>query len=114
LFFMEKIPWDDFERVELRVGTVVEVDDFPEAKTPAYKLKIDFGKFGVKHSSAQIVHLYQKDELVGKQVICVTNFKPKQIANFVSEVLLTGLVMDGKCVAIAQPDRHVEDGLKLA
>ena len=109
------ISWQDFEKVELRIGTIVEVDDFPEAKNPSYKLKIDFGEaLGIKQSSAQITKLYQKEELIGKQVIAVTNFPPKQIANFMSECLVTGFVLDDGEVVLAQPERKVPNGKKLA
>lgn len=109
-----KIKWEDFEKVELRIGTIIEVEDFPEAKKPAYKLKIDFGKFGIKKSSAQITDLYKKEELKGKQVLCVTNFPPKQIGNFMSECLTTGFVLDDGKVVIAVPERKVPNGVKLA
>ena len=111
---MSEITWNDFEKVDIRVGTVIQIEDFPEAKKPAYKLKVDFGKFGVKNSSAQITELYKKEELLGKQVICVTNFPPRQIANFMSEVLTTGFVLENGKVVLAVPERKVPDGLKLA
>ncbi|MBU0662461.1 MAG: tRNA-binding protein [Candidatus Diapherotrites archaeon] len=111
---MADINWGDFEKVEILVGTIVEVDDFPEAKKPAYKLLIDFGESGVKKSSAQITTLYKKKDLLGRQVICVTNFPPKQIANFTSEVLTTGFVLQNGDVVLAEPERKVPNGLKLA
>lgn len=111
---MEIIQWSDFEKVELRVGTITDVHDFPEAKKPAYKLMIDLGTFGTKKSSAQLTMLYSKQELLNKQVICVTNFPPKQIGNYISEVLTTGFVMDGGEVVLAVPDKSVSNGIKLA
>ena len=87
---MEEINWNDFEKVELRAGTVLEVFDFPEARKPAYKLKVDFGEFGIKMSSAQITAHYTKEELVGQQIIGVINFPKKQIGKFMSEFLVTG------------------------
>ena len=111
---MDLIEWHDFEKIELLVGTIVEVEDFPEAKKPAYKLKVDLGsKIGIKSSSAQITKLYSKEDLLGKQVFCVVNFKPKKIGPFISEVLTTGLVQ-GEEVVLAVPERKVPNGSKLA
>jgi tRNA-binding protein len=107
------ITWNDFEKVEMRVGTILEADDFPQAKNSSYKLKIDFGKLGVKQSSAQITKLYKKEDLTGKQVIAVVNFPPKQIANFISECLVLGVVKDEE-VVLLQPERLVENGFRIA
>lgn len=111
---MTQITWNDFEKVDIRVGTIIKIEDFPEARTAAYKLLVDFGKYGTKKSSAQITRLYKKEDLLGKQVVCVTNFPPKQIGNFVSEVLTTGFVLDNGDVVLAMPERKVPNGLKLA
>ncbi len=108
------ITWQDFEKVEMRVGTVLEAADFPEAKNPAYKLTVDFGSHGIKKSSAQITKLYKKEDLVGKQVIAVTNFPPKQIADFVSECLVLGVVMENKEIVLLQPERKVANGFRIA
>lgn len=111
---METIEWDDFEKIELLAGTIVEVEEFPEARKPAYKLKIDLGPtIGIKCSSAQITTLYTREDLLGKQVLCVVNFKPKKIGPYTSEVLTTGLVQ-GKDVVLAIPERLVPNGSKLA
>jgi tRNA-binding protein len=111
---MTLITWNDFEKVEMRVGTVLEADDFPKARNPSYKLKIDFGKFGVKKTSAQLTQLYKKEDFIGKQVIAVTNFPPKQIADFMSECLVVGVILDNKEVVLLQPERIVANGLKIA
>jgi tRNA-binding protein len=106
------ISWEDFEKVDLRVGTILKAEDFPEANKPAYKLEIDFGELGIKKSSAQITQLYTKEELVGKQVLAVTNFPPKQVANLMSECLVTGFITS-EGVVLASLDKKVENGLKL-
>jgi len=108
------ITWNDFEKVEIRVGTVIEAEDFPEAKNPSYKLKIDFGEFGIKKSSAQITRLYKKEGLLNKQVIAVVNFPPKQIANFISECLVLGVVLENKEVVLLMPERKVKNGHRIA
>ncbi|MDD3083485.1 MAG: tRNA-binding protein [Candidatus ainarchaeum sp.] len=106
------ISWQEFEKVNLRIGTIIKVDDFPEAKKPAYKLEIDFGEFGIKKSSAQITQLYKKEDLIGKQIIAVTNFPPKQVANFISECLVTGFITENG-VVLATIDKKTKNGLKL-
>ncbi len=109
------ISWQDFEQVELRVGTIVEVQDFPEARKPAYVVTADFGNdIGIKKASAQITHLYAKESLRGKQIIGVVNFPPKQIGPIRSEFLVTGFVQDGGEVVLAVPDKTVANGIKLA
>ena len=111
---MEQISWSDFEKIQLRAGTVVEVIEFPEARKPAYILKIDFGsEIGIKQSSAQICDLYPLEELKGKQVICVINFPPKKIGPFISECLVTGLYREDGPVVLAIPEREVQDGARL-
>jgi tRNA-binding protein len=109
-----QISWQDFEAIEIRVGTIVDVREFPQARKPAYQLKVDFGEFGIKKSSAQITDIYAATDLVGKQVIAVTNFPPKQIGSFMSECLVTGFVQPDGSVVLAVPDRPVNDGLRLA
>ena len=112
---MVTISWEDFEQVELRVGTIVEVRNFPEARKPAYIVTADFGKdIGIKKASAQITHLYTKESLRGKQIIGVVNFPPKQIGPIRSEFLVTGFVQDGGEVVLAVPDKIVANGIKLA
>ncbi len=110
---MEEINWDDFEKVELRVGTILDVLDFPEARKPAYKIKADFGDLGVKWSSAQITRHYTKSELKGRQVIGVMNFPKKQIANFYSEFLVTGFADPEGHIVLASVERPVPNGSAL-
>ncbi len=108
-----ELSWVDFEKVEMRVGTVLEASDFPEAQNPAYQLIIDFGEtIGTLKSSAQITTVYAKEELLGKQVIAVINFPKKQIANFMSECLVLGCV-EGKDVTLIQPGKKVPNGLQV-
>lgn len=110
---MNEINWEEFTKVELRAGTIVQVEDFPEAKKPAYKLTLDLGsEIGIKRSSAQITALYTKEELIGKQVICVVNFPKKQIGPFISEVLTTGFI-EQEGVVLAVPDKRIKNGSKL-
>ena len=110
---MDHITWDDFAKIEIRVGTITEVNDFLKAKNPAWQVTIDFGELGIKKSSAQITHLYDKASLIGKQVVAVVNFPPKQIANFFSECLVLGVYTDKKEVVLLTPDRPVENGWKI-
>ncbi len=110
---MQPISWNDFEKVELRVGTIIEVQEFPEARKPAYKLTIDFGECGIKKSSAQITIHYKKEDLIGRQVIGVINFPPKQIGPFISECLTTGFADEEGNVVLAQPERKVPNGSKM-
>jgi tRNA-binding protein len=107
------ITWDDFEKLDIRVGTIAEVTDFPKARKPSYQIKIDFGSLGMKQSSAQITNLYSKEDLIGKQVVAVVNFRPKQIANFFSECLILGVYTDQNEVVLLQPERIVENGGRI-
>lgn len=110
----ETISWEDFSKIDMRVGTIIDVADFPEAHNPAYQVKIDFGGYlGIKKSSAQITNLYTKEDLLGKQVIAVINFQKKQIANFISECLILGAV-ERKDVVLLQPESSVPNGLKIS
>jgi len=111
---VDQITWGDFEKVEIRVGRVIEAEDFPQARKPAYRLKIDFGELGVKRSSAQITKYYKREELVGRQVLAVVNFPPRQIANFFSEVLTLGVVQGEGDIVLIGPDREVPLGRRIA
>ncbi|MHA2224183.1 MAG: tRNA-binding protein [Candidatus Hodarchaeales archaeon] len=108
------ISWDDFQKIDIRVGTIIEVSDFKKARNPAYRFKIDFGSLGIKNSSAQITALYKKEELVNRQILAVVNFHPKQIADFISEVLILGVIVNEREVVLIKPDKEVPNGLKLA
>jgi tRNA-binding protein len=112
---LNTIEWSDFEKVELRVGTIVEALEFPQARKPAYKLKIDFGdEIGLRKSSAQIADLYTLEELVGRQIIGVVNFPPKQIGPVRSECLVTGFAREDGAIVLARPDSEAPNGARLA
>ena len=110
---MTQITYADFEKVDIRAGRITKAEDFPKARKPAYKLWIDFGELGVKKTSAQITRLYNKDELEGRMVLAVVNFPPRQVADFMSEVLVLGVVLDNDEVALIQPDRDVPPGKRI-
>ena len=107
------ITWNDFTKVEMRVGTILSAEVFKEVRNPAYKLVVDFGEFGTRKTSAQVTNLYQPEELVGKQVVAVINFPPKQIATMMSECLIMGAVGDNKDVTLISPDLKVENGTRI-
>ncbi len=111
---MTEISWQEFEKVELRVGTIMSAEAFPEAIKPAYKLTIDFGQIGVRKSSAQITDLYSLEELVGKQIIGVVNFPAKKIGPFMSECLVTGFIREDAGIVLAVPDKPANNGSRLA
>ena len=107
------ISWNDFEKVEIRTGTILTAEEFPEARKPAWKLTIDFGKLGVLKSSAQITSLYRREDLIGKQVVAVVNFPPKQIGPFLSECLVLGAYTESGEVVLLQTERGVDNGLRI-
>ncbi len=108
------ITWDDFEKIDIRAGTIIEINDFPKARKPAYQLLIDFGEpRGPRRSSAQITFHYKKEQLLNRQVIAVVNFPPKQIADFVSECLVLGVYDENNDVILLQPERPVQNGQKI-
>jgi tRNA-binding protein len=110
---MSEITWGDFEKVDIRIGTVVRAEPFPEALKPAYKLWIDLGSLGERRSSARITDRYRPEELLGRQVVCVVNFPPKRIGPFMSEVLVLGAYTDGQTVVLLRPDQDVERGSRI-
>jgi tRNA-binding protein len=110
---MKTVSWEDFEKVEIRVGTILTADRFPEARNPAYKLTVDFGPLGVKQTSAQITRRYDPARLTGRQVLAVTNFPPKKIAGFRSEVLVLGAVPEDGDVVLIAPDAEVGNGTRI-
>lgn len=110
---MKEITWSEFEQVELRAGTILEVYDFPEARKPAFKVKVDFGPYGVRMSSAQITKHYSKESLVGRQIVAVTNFPKKQIGKFMSEFLVTGFADEHGDIVLTSLERPVPNGSKL-
>ena len=111
---MDQITWDDFAKVDIRVGRIVEAEDFPQARKPAYRLQIDFGELGVKRSSAQITKHYRREDLPGRLVLAVVNFPPRQIANFFSEVLTLGVVQGEGDIVLIGPERDVPLGGRIA
>ncbi len=110
---MEEISWNDFEKVELRVGTIIEAFEYPEARKPAYKVKVDFGEFGIKMSSAQITKHYTLQDLIGRQIIGVINFPKKQIGKFMSEFLVTGFADENGDIVLSSVEKKVPNGSKL-
>ena len=111
---METINWSDFEKIDIRTGTIVNAEEFPKAKKPAYKLTIDFGnEIGIKKSSAQITNHYSTQDLLGQQIIAVVNFPPKQIADFISECLVLGVYDQNKEVILLKPQKEIANGLKI-
>jgi tRNA-binding protein len=110
----EELTWDEFMKVDMRVGTVISAEEFKEVKKPAYKMVIDFGELGKKKTSAQLTNLYKPEDIIGKQVIAVINFPPKQIANFMSECLVLGAVGENKEVTLIEPERNSKNGTKIA
>ncbi|WP_343748115.1 tRNA-binding protein [Fluviicola sp.] len=107
------LTWDEFMHVEMRVGTIITAELFKEVRNPAYKITIDFGEYGIRKTSAQVTVLYSAEELIGRQVVAVINFPPKQIANMMSECLVLGGIGDNKDVTLLQPERPVKNGTRI-
>lgn len=110
----EEISFEDFLKIDIRIGTIIEVNDFTKARKPAYQLKIDFGELGIKKSSAQITDLYSKEQLLNKQVSAIVNFKPRQIANFLSEVLVLGVYNSNSDVVLLQTSKPIKNGEQVS
>ncbi len=110
----QEITFEDFTKVDIRIGTIIEVNDFPKAKKPAYQLTIDFGDLGIKKSSAQITDLYKKEDLLNKQVTAIVNFKPRQIANFMSECLVLGIYNEDGNVVLLQASKKIKNGEQIS
>lgn len=106
--------WSDFEKLDIRIGTITKAEVFPEARKAAFKMEIDFGDFGIRRSSAQITELYTLPELLGRQIVAVVNFPPKRIGAFLSECLVLGVIGSPDGVVLLQPDKSVKNGLKIA
>ena len=110
---MELVTWSDFEKIDIRTGTILKAEGFPEARKPAYRLLIDFGPAGIRRSSAQVTQLYTAEELIGRKIVAVINFPPKQVANFISECLVLGAVQDDGSVVLLEPDRSTANGTRV-
>lgn len=108
-----EISWEDFEKIDIRSGTIISVSDFPKARNPSYQLEIDFGELGIRKSSAQITTLYQKEDLIGKQILAIVNFPKKQIANFFSECLVLGVYGENNEVTLLSTSLPVKNGCKI-
>lgn len=114
MIMKEEISFEDFVKVDMRIGTIIEVNDFPKARKPAYQLHIDFGDLGIKKSSAQITDLYSKEDLLNRQVTAIVNFKPRQIANFMSEVLVLGVYNNNDHVVLLQASKSIKNGEQVS
>ncbi|MGB0890808.1 MAG: tRNA-binding protein [Flavobacteriaceae bacterium] len=110
----EEISFEDFVKVDIRIGTIIEVNDFPKARKPAYQIHIDFGDLGIKKSSAQITNLYSKEDLLNRQITAIVNFAPRQIANFMSEVLVLGVYNEDKEVILLQASKSIKNGEQVS
>ena len=110
----QEITFEDFLKVDIRIGTIIEVNDFPKARKPAYQLAIDFGELGIKKSSAQITDIYSKEDLLNKQITAIVNFKPRQIANFMSECLVLGIYNKEGNVVLLQASKNIKNGEQIS